>query len=150
MLCFRETCDFLQEMSSFLKRRLWGFFGWLFWGPPTHRKTRQAQGWYPCPQLIPSIQVARAGVKEEGLDSTWQEVKMFKSSINENWKDRVSIDSFNPPGPCGLSRLGYLSSLSSFGRKGLPLSKSLQGSQPHGSESLSGGRPAQKPSKTIG
>ena len=29
-------------------------------------------------------------------------------------------------------------------------SLSLQGSQPHGSEGLSGGRPAQKPSKTIG
>ena len=31
----------------------------------------------------------------------------------------------NPPGPCGLSYLGNLSSLSSFGRRGLPLSKSL-------------------------
>ena len=31
----------------------------------------------------------------------------------------------NPPGPCGLSRLSSLHSLSSFGREGVPLSKSL-------------------------
>ena len=30
---------------------------------------------------------------------------------------RCSTGSSNPPGPCGLSRLGTLSSLSSFGRK---------------------------------
>ena len=53
---------------------------------------------------------------------------------------------WNPPGPCGLSRLSYFRSLSSFGRKGLPFSESIsKDSQPFWLELLVGPRPVEKP-----
>ena len=58
---------------------------------------------------------------------------------------RLPNKTSNPPGPCGLSRLSYLFSLSSFGRKDLPLEISLpRTSHPRPSESPFGGRTAQK------